>query len=421
MSALSILARASVTLRYASTTVRTAVTIRRCSNRPFVHWMGGLFLLCVVGLVCDCGARGKDLRWSVLTADSFIARFPDPDSIHWVGQTNHFSWQAGYVMFAMEKMWRATNDVRYLDYVKRYVDQQVDEDGNIPGFSPVALDNFLPGYAIVFLYEQTHLEKYRIAAGKVRDGFVNYPRNADGGFWHGDWARHQMWVDGVFMGQMFLARYGSAIGDSAYAFDEVTKQVNVVLSHCLKPNGLLLHGWDESRKATWADKNTGLASEVWSEGLGWFAVLIADLFDYLPRNHPDRDHLLSALRNLCLGLKSVQDENTGMWCQVVDKPRLPDNWNETSGTGMFLYLIRRSMEKGYISRKEFDPVVKKAYEGICRKASINAAGLVDVHDCSSIGIMDDYTMYVSQPKELDTFAGIASFILGTLSIEGLYQ
>lgn len=381
--------------------------------------MGGLFLLSVAGFVCDCGARGKDVKWSRLTADSFIAKFPDPDSIHWVGQTNHFSWQAGYVMFAMEKMWRETGDVRYYNYIQRYVDQQVDEKGNIPGFSPDALDNFLPGYAIIFLYEQTHREKYRIAAGKVRDGFFKYPRNADGGFWHGDWARHQMWVDGVFMGQMFLARYGKAIGDSAYAFDEVTKQMKVVLSHCLKPNGLLLHGWDESGRASWADKKTGLASEVWSEGIGWFAVLMADVFEYLPRNHPDYKYLLSTLRKLCTGLKNVQDERTGMWCQVVDKPGLPDNWNETSGTGMFLYLIRRSCENGYISAKEFDPVVKRAYEGITKKAHINNAGLVDIYDCSSIGIMDSYKMYVSQPKEVNTFAGITSFILGTLSMEGL--
>jgi len=71
---------------------------------------------------------------------------------------------------------------------------------------------------------------------------------------------------------------GKVIGDSSYAFDEVTKQMTLVISHCLKPDGLLLHGWDESKEAGWANKNTGLASEVWSEGLGWFAVLIADVF-----------------------------------------------------------------------------------------------------------------------------------------------
>ena len=159
-----------------------------------------VFLLLIVFLSTVISAQEKKLSWSVRTADSFINKFPDPDSIHWIGQTNHFSWQAGYVMFVMEKMWHATGDIKYYNYIKKYVDQQVDENGNIPGFSPTALDNFLPGYAIIFLYEQTHLEKYKIAAKKIRESFGNYPRNSDGGFWHGGWAKHQMWVDGVFHG-----------------------------------------------------------------------------------------------------------------------------------------------------------------------------------------------------------------------------
>jgi rhamnogalacturonyl hydrolase YesR len=297
------------------------------------------------------------------------------------------------------------------------VDQQVDGHGNIPDFVPTALDNFLPGYAILLMYEQTGLEKYRIAATRIRDGFRDYPRNSDGGFWHGDWAKHQMWVDGVFMGQIFLARYGKVIGDRDYAFDEVGRQMRLALQHCRKPNGLLLHGWDESRTASWADKKTGLAPEVWSEGLGWYAVLLADVFDYLPADHPDRERLLTALRDLCHGLKEVQDPRTGMWCQVVGKPDAQGNWNETSGTGMFLYLIKKSMDRGYIDQAEYVPVVKKAYAGITKKARTGADGLIDVFDCSSIGIKDSFRDYIDSPKEVNPFAGVTSFILGTSSME----
>src|ERR1017187_9690257 len=329
------------------------------------------FLVLVV-LICTApllGAAARDatpatdFRWSAATADTFLTRFPDPDSIHWVNQANHFSWQAGYAMFTLEKLWRLTGDARYFNYVRRYVDQQVDEQGNIPGFVPDALDNFLPGYAILFLYEQTGLEKYKVAASRIRDGFRRYPR------------------------------------------------------HCLKPNGLLLHGWDESRSASWADKRTGLAAEVWSEGLGWYAVLISDVFDYLPTDNPDRGALLEALRNLCRGLRAVQDPKTGMWCQVVDKPGAPGNWNETSGTGMYIYLIMNSIEKGYIDRAEDLPVVEKAYAGIIRKASVGADGLVDIHDCSSIGIQDNYEAYINSPKEVNPFAPVTSFILGTSIME----
>jgi rhamnogalacturonyl hydrolase YesR len=362
-------------------------------------------------------AMAGKFPWSTAAANTFIQRFPNPDDIHWVGQTNHFSWQAGYAMFTLEKLWHLTGDVRYFNYIKRYVDQQVDAAGNVPIFAPTALDNYLPGYAIIFMYEQTGLPKYKIAATKVRDGFRTYPRNADGSFWHGNWAQHQLWVDGVFMGQMFLARYGSVIGDSAYAFDEVTRQMKLSASHCLKPNGLLLHGWDESRTAGWADKQSGLAPEVWSEGLGWYAVLLADVFDYLPKDHPDREYLLNVLRNLCKGLKAVQDPQTGMWCQVVDKPAEPGNWNETSGTGMFIYLIQKSIENGYVSRPDYAPVVARAYAGIIKKARPAADGLTDIVDCSSIGIQNSYEDYIKSPKELNTFAGVTSFILGTSIVE----
>lgn len=49
-----------------------------------------------------------------------------------------FQQQAGYIMFAMEKMWKATGDPLYYNYIKRYVDQQVDGQGNIADFESSA-------------------------------------------------------------------------------------------------------------------------------------------------------------------------------------------------------------------------------------------------------------------------------------------
>ena len=374
-------------------------------------------LAAMAAILGAAGADGpKPFEWSAPVADTLLLRFPDPDAIHWRGETNHFSWQAGYAMFTLEKLWRLTGDERYFKYIQRYVDQQVDEEGRIPGFQATALDNFLPGYAILFLYEQTGLEKYKTAATTIHQAFAHYPRNQDGGFWHADWAKHQMWVDGVFMGEMFEARYGATMHDRA-ALDQVTDQMRIALGRCRKPNGLLLHGWDESRGASWADKRTGLAPEVWSEGLGWFAVLTADVFDYLPQDHPDRAALLGALRSLCAGLKRMQDPKTGMWFQVVDKPGEAGNWNETSGTGMFTYLIRKSIDKGYIGREEYLPVARKAYAGMATKAVRAADGRLDIVDCSSIGIMDNYRAYIQCPRETNTFAGVTSFILGTSAVE----
>jgi len=375
-----------------------------------------LIVLLVFGYNSEAQTKGD---FSQQVAKDFIRRFPDPDSIHWVGQTNHFSWQAGYILFAMENRWHATGDSVYFNYIRRYVDQQVDEKGNVPDFKNNALDNFLPGYAILLMYEQTGLEKYKIAASHIRNGFNGYPRAGNGLFWHSseNWARNQVWVDGVFMGQIFLARYGKVIGDSEYAYKEVVLQMTQIIGKCQKENGLLLHGWNESKTAKWADKKTGLAPEVWSEGLGWFAVLIADVFDYLPENQPGRKELMVALNKLCIGLKNAQDPKTGMWCQVVDKCNEPGNWNETSGTGMFIYLLQKSMDKGYISKSEFMPVVENAYKGIVKKAVENKHGFIDLIDCSSIGIQNSYAGYISKPKEVSPFAAFGSFIIGTGIVE----
>jgi rhamnogalacturonyl hydrolase YesR len=392
------------------------------TDHALLKQTGTLAAILIIILSCKHPIRESHSAietYSDRVARDFIRRYPDPDTIHWIGQTNHFSWQAGYMMFAMEKMWYATGDSVYFKYIRRYVDQQVDEIGNVPDFIPDALDNFLPGYAILFLYEQTGMEKYKIAAGHIREGFNAYPRAGNGMFWHSSqaWSREQVWVDGVFMGQIFLARYGKSIGDSAYAFDEVVFQMTEIARLCQKDNGLLLHGWNESKTASWADKSTGLAPEVWSEGLGWYAVLIADVFDFLPENHPGRDPLMNILQDLSAGLKKTQDHETGMWCQVVDKCGDPGNWNETSGTGMFMYLLQKSINKGYIPGREYQQVVDKAYRGIIHKVLQNEEGFLDLIDCSSIGIQDSYAAYISQPREVSPFAAFGSFIIGTSIVE----
>jgi len=46
--------------------------------------------------ILNCSPQQKKNNWAATTAKSFIAKTPDPDSIHWVGQSNHFTWQAGY-------------------------------------------------------------------------------------------------------------------------------------------------------------------------------------------------------------------------------------------------------------------------------------------------------------------------------------
>ena len=361
-------------------------------------------LLAVLALLLVAGGASaqRPRVWSEATAKQFIHRHTDPDVISWGTQSNSFTWQAGYLMFALEHLWRWTGDPAYFDYIRRYVDRNVDAEGNVRQFRPDALDNFIPGYACLLLYEQTGNPRYAKAVETIRRGFDDYPRLSNGMFQHAV-RIPQAWVDGVFMGQMFLARYAKTMGHPE-DFSEVVRQMRGITELCGKQDGHFLHAWDETR---------GAYPEVWSEGMGWLAVLWADIFDFLPENQPGRAELMDRLRLMCAGLKQSQDPATGMWCQVVDKPRAPGNWNETSGTGMFLYLIRSAVKKGFIPADEYEEVTRRAYAGLLSKAVVNSDGFVNLLDCSSIGVMRSYEEYIRQPREISTFAAYGSFLLGT--------
>jgi rhamnogalacturonyl hydrolase YesR len=228
-----------------------------------------------------------------------------------------------------------------------------------------------------------------------------------------------MWIDGVFMGQMFLTRYGAAIGDGDYCFDEAVRQITALDARCRKGNsGLYLHGWDEARKVAWADKATGLSPEVWSEGLGWYALILAETLSLLPAAHAGREKVRAILQDLVEGLAKVQDAKTGLWYQVVDKGDRPDNWHDTSGSAMFVYAIQRAIELGCARAKRCGTVVQKGYQGILAKARVGKDGLVDIHDaCDGVCVQNSYADYVNYPKTVNAKEAVGSVLWATTIVE----
>ena len=183
-----------------------------------------------------------------------MATWPDPATID--PAKNGWEYNTGIVLFGMSKVYEATHDRRYLDYIRRWVDGYVNDQGVLGWDQSRAhnLDYIQPGGLVLFLYEQTGLPKYKTAAETVRAAFDKIPRTPSGGFWHKGIHTDQMWIDGIYMGEPFLVRYGQLFGDAAFANDTAVFQATLVADHCLDPKtGLLYHAWDESRKAPWAD------------------------------------------------------------------------------------------------------------------------------------------------------------------------
>ena len=352
---------------------------------------------------------------SIRLADTIIARYPDPDDFPY----RRWCYSQGYVLAGFEKLWKRTGDARYLDFVRRFVDQHVTQDGGILDFTGESLDDIMAGTMVVAMYEATGERKYKVAAGRIRDAFRDYPRNSDGGFWHGRSLPGEMWIDGVFMGGMFLARYGSGIGDAEYCFGEVTRQILTLAGHCHKgDSGLHLHAYDELRRAAWADPVTGLSPEVWSEGLGWYALILAETLEVLPLDHPQRSSVLEVFIRLLDGLRGAQDARTGLWHQVVDRGDRSDNWLDTSGSAMFVYAIQRAIDLGFASADDLGPVVRRGFAGLATKVAAGEAGLLDVHDaCDGLGVQPSYEAYIHYPRTINAKEVVGSVLWAAIAVE----
>ena len=368
--------------------------------------------------------------WSVATAQSTMARWPD----YTMAYFGPWTYVNSYMACAFERLYRATGNKTYMEYIKKYIDTIIDENGdfrpvpNNKGVSRVInfapnLDWKMPGTAVVMLYEYTKDERYRKAADKIRATFNNYPRNSDGGFWHSTGHHGQMWIDGIFMGQMFLLRYGKSIGDSQYAWDEAALQITAYAKRGQRGNtGLYVHGVYEpghgERECRWADTATGQSREIWGEGLGWYALVLLQALETIPTSHPKYNEIKDIYIRLAAGLKKVQDPKTGGWYQVVDKTDRKDNWLESSCTAMFTYAIQQGVNLGFISKKEYGKVVENGYKFITNHAKINRQGLVDIYSaCDGLGIQENYDRYINYRQTLNAKEAVVGFVWATEIVE----
>ncbi len=362
--------------------------------------------------------------WSIALADTLMKRntgAPGDSLTQW-------SYWKGYTLNGFELLWQSTGDPRYLNYIEQQIDPHIDRNGHLVDVKLDSLDSAMAGNIVVGLYEHTHDPRYRAAATQIRRMFDTYPRNPDGGFWHNPRLRGEMWVDGVFMGQMFLLRYGDSIGDRKYCFDEAVKQITVFAHHALKDNGgLYYHAWAANPdsatvvprgKVHWADPTTGLSREVWSEGLGWYSLVVVEALGRLPADYPGRAEVLDIYERLAAGLKRAQDPVSGGWYFIVNKPGRSDNWIDTSGSAMFTYALERGIELGLLDGKAYAPVVAAGYRAITRNARVNSDGLVDILSaCDGVCVQASYADYVGCKRVINAKEAVGGFLWATAIVE----
>lgn len=261
----------------------------------------------------------------VALADSIMQRWPDPDTI----TPKQWEYTNGIVLYGITKIYEQTGDKTYLHYVQTFVDKYVTANGDIqPIREGHNLDVIEPSNLLFTLYQETKNKKYLLCLEKTAAKYRSFPKNSEGGFWHKSNYPNQMWLDGIYMAEPFIARYGAEYGDSKanvpskkFCFNVAAYQIKLITKHVFNPKkGLAFHAWDASQTANWAvNRPGGVSPEVWSRGMGWYAMALVDTLEYLPQTHPGYKELNQTLKKVAAGLKKTQDRKTGLWFQVMDK------------------------------------------------------------------------------------------------------
>lgn len=358
-----------------------------------------------------------------------------PEKTAWnierVRQGKPASWNYidGCMLTALLEIARITGDTRYSDFVERFVDSFVGEDGSIRTFDAgkQTLDDINEGRVLFPLYEMTGKEKYRRAADKLKAALDSQPRTHEGSWWHKAIYPNQVWLDGIYMAQVFSALYEKHFGKGDYS--DVIAQLRIVRARMFdEQKKLYYHGYDASKTAFWADKQTGLSKSFWLRAMGWFAIALVDLADILPEGG-ERGEVAALLSEMLAGARQYADPETGMYWQVVDQAGREGNYLETSGSSMMAYAMLKAARLGILpeeyaaqGRKTFDGIVKKYLkftdEGIDLGGICLVAGLGPEDNRRRDGT---YEYYISEPVVFNDAKGVAPLVLAYTEVRRLTQ
>jgi|GEM_PF-594090 len=301
-----------------------------------------------------------------------------------------WSYEEGVLLDGIVAEWRATGDGRLFHYLKDAVDASVDKDGTIHMYGgkpfPVeghSMDDIEMGRATLALYRVTQDKRYYNAVKFLHDQMASQPKNASGGYWHKQIYPDQMWLDGAYMSEPFLANYARTFGHDE-EFAQIETQLLLMDAKMLdRKTGLLRHGWDESKKMPWADKTTGLSPEPWARAMGWYAMALVDVLERIPDSDPQRAALEDVTRRTLSAVARYQDEETGLWWQVLDRGKhsnrgvsvhdgkleraataaAPGNYLEASASCMFVYALAKAVRLGALPPR-FEENAVRGWAGV---------------------------------------------------------
>ena len=337
------------------------------------------------------------------------------------GKINGWNYIDGCMMIALLNLHRITGEAKYFDFAESFLDYYVQEDGTLLGYreEDYNLDNLCEGRPLFDVWAATGKEKYRKAIETLHGQILRQPRTKEGNFWHKAIYPNQVWLDGLYMAQVFYTRYTTEF-EECRGYEDILRQFRTVREKMYDPaTGLYRHGWDSSGQSFWCGPD-GRSQNPWLRSLGWFSAALVDVTGYLAPGHEEfREEMTGIARELAQAMEAYVDSSTGMLWQVPDQPGREGNYPETSGSAMAAYFFLKGARLGILDER-YGNVGAGIFQSICdtylteRDGKLNLGGI-----CLVAGLGPEnnrrrdgtYEYYISEPVVENDAKGLAPFLM----------
>ena len=336
----------------------------------------------------------------------------------------------GCMITALMEVSKITGEEEYADFAETFISDFVSDDGSIRTYHPEKynLDDINEGRVLFELYRRTGDGKYKKAADLLRRQLEDQPRTKEGNFWHKAIYPNQVWLDGIYMAQVFYALYEKYLGSGDYS--DMASQIRKVREHMKdEKSGLYYHGYDAEKSIFWADPVTGCSANFWLRSIGWFSVALADLLEIIPGHKPEWEMLKEIFADLMESIAAFADPESGMYYQVVDQPGREGNYLESSGSSMIAYAMLKGARLKVLP-EEYAAKGEKTFHGIAdRYLSFRDGALCLGGICLVAGLGPEdnqrrdgsYEYYISEPIVENDAKGVAPFVLAYTEIMRLHR
>ena len=205
---------------------------------------------------------------------------------------------------------------------------------------------------------QTYIDLYNIEEGGKRKEEGKVQRALEVMNYEADSKQddYWWWADALYMVMPVMTKMYRLTGDEKYLdklYENILYSDSIMLDH---ETGLYFR---DGKYVYPKHKSANGLKDFWARGDGWVLAGLAKVLQDMPRTYRHYDFFVKKYQRMAHAVAQLQQKE-GYWTRsMMDPAHAPGP--ETSGTAFFTYGILWGVNNGYLNKKEYKPVIKRAW------------------------------------------------------------